>query len=75
MSQDNTQGEIRPNPGAPSANIPSEILSSALIEVDSISVLLECHQRGWNKLTDADLTLIVGNLRSLADKLEGRHHV
>lgn len=73
MSQDNTPGEIRPNPGAPSANIPSEILNSALIEVDSIGVLLECHQRGWKKLTDADLTLIIGNLRSLAERLEQGH--
>ena len=74
MSQDITPGAIRPNQGAPHANIPPEILNSALIEVDSISVLLECHQRGWNLLTDDMLSLIVGNLRSLADKLEGRRH-
>ena len=73
MSHDTHQGEIRPNPGAPVAVIPPEILNSALIEVDSISVLLECHQRGWNMLTAADLTLIVENLRSLADKLESGH--
>lgn len=67
------QGEIRPNSGAPSANIQPEVLNSALIGVDSISALLECHQRGWNMLTAADLTLIVENLRSLADKLESGH--
>ena len=73
MSHDTHQGEIRPNPGAPIAIIPPEILNSCLIGVDSISVLLECHQRGWNKLTAADLTMIVENLRSIADRLESSH--
>ena len=67
------RGEIRQNQGAHPANIPSEILNSALIEVDSIGVLLECHQKGWHLLTAADLALLVGNLRSLADKLEKGH--
>ena len=73
MSHDTHRGDPRPNQGAHPANILPEVLNSALIEVDSISVLLECHQKGWHLLSDADLALIVGNLRSLASKLERGH--
>ena len=68
MSQDNTQGEIRPN--TPTL----EIISGVLGVVDSIAVLLDTGLRyPQTTITPEWSATIAEQFRMLADMMENRH--